>query len=189
MKSAAAPAAAKKAPAKKAAASAKAAAPAKKAAAPAKAAAPKPAAPAKKAAAPAKAAAVHHPLVRDFMSASPHSIGVDQTLELAHSMLRKYKIRHLPVLEAGKLVGVLSQRDLYLVESLDGTAPAKIKVDEAMSPEVFSVTPTTHLVTAVREMVKHRFGCAIVVEKDRAIGVLTTTDALRALLEYAPHPA
>ena len=154
-----------------------------------------PAAPAKKAA-PPKAAApapkpapVHHPLVRDFMSASPHSIGVDQTLELAHSMLRKYKIRHLPVLEAGKLVGVLSQRDLYLVESLDGTAPTKIKVDEAMSPEVFSVTPTTHLVTAVREMVKHKFGCAVVVEKDRAIGVLTTTDALRALLEYAPHPA
>jgi acetoin utilization protein AcuB len=136
-----------------------------------------------------KAAAVHHPLVRDFMSASPHSIGVDQTLELAHSMQRKYRIRHLPVLDGGKLVGVLSQRDLYLVESLDATAPAKIKVDEAMSSEVFSVKPTTHLVTAVREMVKKKYGCAVVVDQDRTVGVLTTTDALRALLEYAPKPA
>lgn len=136
----------------------------------------------------AKAVAVRHPLVRDFMSASPHSIGVDQTLELAHTMQRKYRIRHLPVLDAGKLVGVLSQRDLYLVESLDATAPSKIKVDEAMSQDVFSVTPTTHLVTAVREMVSKKYGCAVVVEKDRAVGVLTTTDALRALLEYAPKP-
>lgn len=135
-----------------------------------------------------KAGSVHHPLVRDFMSASPHSIGVDQTLALAHSMLRKNRIRHLPVLAAGKLVGVLSQRDLYLVESLDSTAPGKISVDEAMSPDVFSVTPSTHLVTAVREMVKKKYGCAVVVEKDRAIGVLTTTDALRALLVYAPKP-
>jgi acetoin utilization protein AcuB len=136
-----------------------------------------------------KSDALHHPLVRDFMSASPHSIGIDQTLELAHTMLRKHRIRHLPVLEGGKLVGILSQRDLYLVESLDATAPSKITVDDAMSPEVFSVKPTTHLVTAVREMVKKKYGCAVVVEKDRAIGVLTTTDALRALLEYAPKPA
>ena len=61
---------------------------------------------------------LHEPLIRDYMTESPHSIGANQTLATAHEMMRAHQIRHLPVLRAGKLVGIVSQRDLYLVETL-----------------------------------------------------------------------
>ena len=56
--------------------------------------------------------------VAELMTAAPHTIGSHETLEAAHRVMRKHSLRHLPVLRGGRLVGVLSQRDLYFVESL-----------------------------------------------------------------------
>jgi acetoin utilization protein AcuB len=118
-----------------------------------------------------------------FMTPSAHSIGRDQSLEKAHAMMRKYGIRHLPVLEGGKLAGMLSQRDLYFVESLGGVDVQSVKVEEAMSPETYCVPPTTPVEEVAMEMAEHRYGCAVVMDGPRVAGVFTTTDALRALAE------
>ncbi len=58
------------------------------------------------------------PAVQNFMTTTPLSIGADQTLARAHEVMSAAKIRHLPVLDGGKLVGMLTDRDLHLVESL-----------------------------------------------------------------------
>jgi acetoin utilization protein AcuB len=118
-----------------------------------------------------------------FMTTSPHSIGRDQSLETAHTMMRTHAIRHLPVLEAGKLAGIVSQRDLYFVESLAPIDPRTVKVEDAMSQETYSVRPDTPVDEVAREMADRRYGCAVVIENNKVVGVFTTTDALRALSE------
>ncbi|MBC8071673.1 MAG: CBS domain-containing protein, partial [Deltaproteobacteria bacterium] len=69
-----------------------------------------------------------HPIppIRKFMSDSPHTIGVEETMQRAHQVMREFNIRHLPVMEADKLVGMLSDGDLHLVESLRDVDPTKV---------------------------------------------------------------
>jgi CBS domain-containing protein len=60
------------------------------------------------------------PTVQKYMTTAPHSIGTDQPLARAHEMMRSLDIRHLPVLSGGQLVGMLTDRDLALIESMGG---------------------------------------------------------------------
>ncbi len=119
--------------------------------------------------------------IADFMTRAPHSIGRDQTLATAHRMMRTHRVRHLPVLDGGKLLGIVSQRDLYFIETLQSVEMENVRVDEAMSPETYHVTPTTPLEEVVQAMAEHKYGCAIVVDaKGAVVGIFTTVDALRA---------
>ena len=115
------------------------------------------------------------------MTEAPFSVGVDQPLATAHEMMRAHRIRHLPVLRAGKLVGLLSQRDLYLVETLRDVDPARDRVEEAMSQKAYAVGPGTSLDRVSERMAAKKYGCAVVMEGGEVIGIFTTTDALRAL--------
>ena len=116
--------------------------------------------------------------IRAYMSPAPHTIGADQPLSVAAEIMRANKIRHLPVLSDGELVGLLSDRDLSLVA---GSAGLKTVVEEAMSPEVFKLSPDTSLEWVALEMAQHKYGSTVVVEHDKVVGVFTTVDALRAL--------
>lgn len=115
------------------------------------------------------------------MTRSPHTIGHEETLATAHRMMRNHSIRHLPVLSGGRLVGLLSDRDVHLVETLKDVDPTKIAVSEAMTAEVFAVAPRSPLRTVVSEMAEHKYGCAVVLDGRQVVGVFTTVDALKAL--------
>lgn len=119
------------------------------------------------------------------MTPSPHSIGKDQTLERAHAAMRALGVRHLPVLHAGKLLGVVTQRDLYFLEALGDVDAGQVKVEEAMSQDVYTVPPDAELDAVARTMAEHKYGCAVVVDRDHVVGVFTTVDALRVLSELA----
>lgn len=123
------------------------------------------------------------PHIDRHMTTSPHSIGREQKLSQAHKLMREHAIRHLPVLHAGKLVGVLSDRDLHLIETLRDVDPDKVLIDEAMSTTVYAVSPKTPLDEVVREMAQHKYGCAVVVDKGKVVGVFTTIDAMRVFAE------
>ncbi len=116
------------------------------------------------------------------MTEAPHSIGADQTLETAHEMMRAHRIRHLPVLRAGKLVGLVSQRDLYLVETLQDVDPRTVRVDEAMSQNAHCVAPTAPLARVAATMAEKKYGAVVVMEGGDVVGVFTTIDAMRALV-------
>ena len=124
----------------------------------------------------------HQHQVREFMTVGAHTIGLDQSLTLAARRMRELHIRHLPVLHGGTLRGVLSERDIALVQALD-LDPDEITVEEAMSPEPLTVAADTPLHRAARAMAAHRYGCAVVMEGAHVQGILTTTDALRALAD------
>lgn len=119
--------------------------------------------------------------VERFMTHAPHTIGQDQPLRSAYEMMRRYHVRHLPVLHGGKLVGIVSQRDLYFIETLSDVDPAKVPVSEAMSTDTYVVGPRSPLRTVAAEMAEHHYGSVVVMEHDRIIGILTMVDGMRAL--------
>jgi acetoin utilization protein AcuB len=123
------------------------------------------------------------PKVRDYMTVAVHTIGRDQTLEQAHRLMRTFKIRHLPVLEGGKLVGIVSLRDLNLIETLRDVDPAEVSVEDAMTEDIYVVSAETSLREVAAEMEKRKLGSAVVMHAERVVGVLTTIDALRALVD------
>ncbi len=120
------------------------------------------------------------PHIEKYMTPGPHSVGQEQPLAQAHKLMRDHRIRHLPVLHGGKLVGVLSDRDLHLIESLRDVDPDKVTVEEAMSDVVYSVAPKAPLDEVVREMALQKYGCAVVEDNGKVVGVFTTVDAMRA---------
>ncbi len=95
--------------------------------------------------------------------------------------MRRFGARHLPVLERGRIAGLLSQRDVLFVEALRDVNPSKVPVEEAMSTDVYAVGPETPLVDVVADMADYKYGCVIVVAAARVAGIFTTVDALRAL--------
>jgi acetoin utilization protein AcuB len=119
--------------------------------------------------------------IKEYMTPAPHSIGQDQILTLAHKIMREHHVRHLPVLDGGKLVGIVSDRDLKLVESIRGVDPQKVTVEEAMSPVPYTVSPETPLQDVANEMAEHRYGAVLVEEHGKCIGIFTTVDACRLL--------
>lgn len=121
--------------------------------------------------------------VYKYMTPSPHSIGRKQTLATAHRMMRDHKIRHLPVLDAGVLVGLVSERDLTFLETLRDVEPSTAMVEEAMSPEPYFVNVDTPVREVALAMIEHKYGSAIVVDHGNVVGIFTTIDALRAYVD------
>ena len=121
------------------------------------------------------------PTIRELMTPSPHTISADQQLATAHELMRHHGIRHLPVLAAGRIIGLVSERDILLVESLPRTDPTVTTVEDAMVEDVFTVPPDAPVGEVIETMIDRKLGSAIVCDGDHVAGVFTTVDALRAL--------
>jgi acetoin utilization protein AcuB len=130
--------------------------------------------------------------IEKFMTRSVHTIGTKAPLAEAHRMMNDHGIRHLPVLEGGRLVGMLSQRDLHLIETIKDVDPNEVQVEEAMSQDCYTAEPEDSLAAVAREMAAHKYGSAVILRGAEVLGIFTTTDALRALdmvLTKAPKAA
>ena len=122
------------------------------------------------------------PSISRYMTCQPWTIRRDASLAQARDMMREHRIRHLPVLDAGKLVGVLSERELRLIAALPGGEPDEITVEDAMIPDVYTVREDADVDAVVAGMAVHKYGSAVVVDKrDAVVGMFTTTDALDVL--------
>jgi len=122
-----------------------------------------------------------HPEVREYMTPAPFTIAPNRMLAEAVRTMRDKHVRHLPVLDGGRVVGMLSQRDVLIIESLPAVNPDEVQVEEAMVQDVFMVRPDTPVGEAIETMIDRKLGSAIVTEDERVLGVFTTIDALRAL--------
>ncbi len=127
--------------------------------------------------------------IREFMTPTPVCIAPDLPLTEARARMHELDARHLPVVEGGHLVGIISDRDVALVDAVLGN-PEKITVRQAMTAQPFTCGPGAHLHAVAAEMAEHRYGSAVVVDPSHAtqvLGVFTTTDALRALAKLTGH--
>lgn len=124
--------------------------------------------------------------IAEYMTPIPHTVGSEQTITFAQSLMQKYEIRHLPVLHGGELHGIVSDRDLGMVAGLNEVNPDATTVEEAMTQEAYTVTKDTPLFSVLNEMLEHKYGSAVVLEGNKIIGILTTHDALALLVEKFP---
>ena len=130
--------------------------------------------------------------VRTYMTPDPIGISPDENFYQAMDLMRKNKIRRLPVIEARHLVGVIAEKDListqpssanslslYEVYSLLET----IRVRQIMSRPVFTVEGDCPIEEAARIMVENKIGCLPVMAGNNMVGIITETDVFKALVE------
>lgn len=123
------------------------------------------------------------PLVQKYMTAMPRSIGFDRPISHAMELMREMHIRHLPVLNDGKLVGILTDRDINLVTSFEGADATKLTVEEAYTPDPYFTSPHAPMNEVVAHMAEKKYGCALVVDNHKLVGILTEVDIYRAFAE------
>ncbi len=123
------------------------------------------------------------PVVQKYMTYTPKSIGFDRPLSQAMKLMSDMQIRHLPVLKAGELIGVLTDRDIKLVASFENIDPEKVLVEEACSFDPYFTSPETPLSEVVSYMARKKYGCAVVMDNGKLAGILTETDVYNAFAE------
>ena len=129
--------------------------------------------------------------VKDFMTTEVSILGRNDTLDLADNVMALGRIRHLPVLEEGRVVGVVSQRDLFRSalavalgygERAQKTLLKTLRVKEVMSEPAITISAEATIREAARLMVEHKIGCLPVVEGSTLVGIVTETDILRYIV-------
>ena len=124
------------------------------------------------------------PTISQYMTRQPWTIRRDATMSQAHGLMRKHGIRHLPVLEAGKIVGIVTERDLHLIETLADSDPDEVTVEDAMTEEVYTVAPSDPVDAIVEKMANRKYGSVVVLGRAGSVeGIFTTVDALQVLAD------
>ena len=121
------------------------------------------------------------PHIQKYMTYVPKSIAFDQSIAQAGDFMRKLHLRHLPVLKAEKLVGILTDRDINLILSFKDVDASKATVEEAYTPNPYVTSPEAPLNEVVAHMAENKFSCALVVDNGKLVGIFTETDAYKAL--------
>lgn len=127
------------------------------------------------------------PAISRYMTNQPWTIARTASLAEAHALMRQHQLRHLPVLDNGELVGIVTMRDLHLLETIGDFSLDEIPVEEAMSAHPFIVTGDMPLDEVAAIMAAKKYGSAIVVGRQGVEGIFTTIDACRALANILEH--
>ncbi|MGO9606408.1 MAG: CBS domain-containing protein [Candidatus Binataceae bacterium] len=116
--------------------------------------------------------------ITNWMTRNPVCVNPHDTLAKAGDLMAAGGFRQLPVTEQDKLIGIITDRDLRLHSGyLDST-----QVDAAMTSPAVAVSPFDSAETAAKQIIKHKIGGLPVVDSGRVVGIISTSDLLRALL-------
>ncbi len=133
-------------------------------------------------------------VVREIMMGSPVTLKPDDTLDLANNVISLGRIRHIPVVADGRLVGLLSERDLMgaaanqifgLKQKSKSALLKSVLIKDVMKRRVVTVGPDTPIKDAAHLMADKKIGCVPVLSDGSLIGLVTTTDILRYVEELA----
>jgi acetoin utilization protein AcuB len=131
--------------------------------------------------------------VKELMSTKLITVSPEDKLDRVFFLYNFENIRHLPVVEKSKLVGILSDRDLKkilgpkknIVEKPDGTTVqlSTRKVKNIMRRGVITIEPEQRAADAAAIMAKRKIGALPVVHKEKLVGIITATDILKAFVK------
>jgi acetoin utilization protein AcuB len=122
--------------------------------------------------------------VRDWMTRAPAMVEPDCTIDAALARMERAEIRHLLVVEADRLVGIVSNRDWRRIPTDAGGGNwGKQPVRVIMTEDPVTVAPETPATVAARILLDRKIGCLPVRDGESIVGVFTTSDALEALLQ------
>ncbi len=120
--------------------------------------------------------------VRAYMTKNVHAIDMENSLPTARRMMEEHGIRHLPVTDGGRIVGLLSERDLGKLEVFPKLSMSTVSVADAMTEQPYVVGPDAPMVGVLEKMRDDRLGSAIVAEDGNVVGIFTATDAIAHLI-------
>jgi acetoin utilization protein AcuB len=126
-------------------------------------------------------------LVKDSMTREVVALSPETTAAEALGLCRERRIRHLPVVEGGRLVGIVSDRDLRSATPALGdpdraSALERISITDVMTRDVVSARPDDPIEVAANRMRERRIGCLPVVEGGELVGIITSSDVMEALI-------
>lgn len=135
--------------------------------------------------------------VRRWMTHPVHAVKPLDSIQHARELMERHRVNQLPVMVDGRLVGIITDRDLRdaFPSVLDaplfgtrkpkasGTDPRKVTVEVVMSPNVATIGPDDSVAEAARMMRRQRIGALPVVEHDRVVGILTRSNILDAFVD------
>ena len=126
------------------------------------------------------------PIVGAVMTSFPYFVEADDTVAKLEQMMDEHGIRHLPVQEKGRLVGIVSERDLHHVISRMASAEAKLKshARDIMIADPYVAAFNTPLNEVVSQMALRHIGSVIVVRRGKLAGILSSIDVCRIFAEY-----
>ncbi len=128
-------------------------------------------------------------IVGKRMTRNPKTVSPDDPLSVAAGILREHRFHHLPVVEDGRLVGILSDTDLRNASFAEtpaeggGGQPGDRPVREVMRTQVWSVTPEDSVEDALLILTREKFGALPVLSGDRLAGIITRSDLLNAFVD------
>lgn len=135
--------------------------------------------------------------VRDIMQTKIVTIGVTERLSTVEDIMTLARVRHMPVVHGGRLVGVLSQRDLLRASLSElgsyGSEARRaflhaIEIERVMSAPPIVIDPEAPVQLAARLMADHKIGCLPVLDGDELLGMITETDVLCWVAGVTPAP-
>jgi CBS domain-containing protein len=122
----------------------------------------------------------HMPTIKVAMTPFPFFVEIDDPVAAARAMMRENEIHHLPVTEDGALVGVLSERDVRLLE-VASRGQDLGSVRDACVRDVYVVDADTPLDEVLLALAESHRGSALVTKNAKLVGILTSSDACRVL--------
>lgn len=128
-------------------------------------------------------------LVRDLMQRRVTSVDASEQVGLAMQLMLWREIRHLPVMKGGRLVGILTERDLLRARA-SADMPLDTPVEAIMVAPVQHIHPNAEVADAAADMSTRNLGCLPVVDGGELVGILTRTDLLANAAQYElPGPS
>lgn len=130
-------------------------------------------------------------LVKDWMTDNPITVTSSTTLPEAHRLMQDNNIRRLPVVDDGKLAGIVTLGDVREASPSDATSLSifelnyllsRLKVGTIMTSDPITVTTITTIARAAQLMLENKIGGLPVVERDKVVGIITESDIFRMLV-------
>ena len=131
-------------------------------------------------------------LVKDWMAAPVFSVGAEASISEVVNLMREKKVKHIPVVAEGKLLGVISDRDIKQYMPSKGTSLdiyeinyllAKAKAREVMKTKVLTTSADTPVEEAAMLLYDNNIGCLPVVDGGKLVGIISDRDMYRVLVE------
>jgi len=128
--------------------------------------------------------------VHEIMTVSPHTLAADATLGDAVELMRGYSIRHLPIVDGDKVVGIISDRDVKVALGPDATLdisdadPQMLEgsVDWFMSDTILTIDSEAPISEAGELFLREKYGALPVMRGGKLVGILSVLDILRVAL-------
>lgn len=121
------------------------------------------------------------PTLSRYMTPKPLTISPRAPLADAHRIMREHAIRHLPVVDEDRVVGLVSIHDLHLLETFPGVELMDTTVEDAMSTDVYTASANDEVAGVVEHMADRKLGCVVITSGTKVQGIFTSVDALYVL--------